>query len=255
MALLTFLACAPPPGTATGRLVDARTDAPVPDVAVTLATTHDRCPPVSAATDADGRFTATGLCGEVAYTATPTHPDWYMPIPEPVTPDVTLRAFHTPATPGVYVSTGATVTPLVTHTVVDVVHVFDSDTEVRFPVEIPGTLPRISGDTALLVVGGVLGDAPRFEPLVPSAEKRWFGTRDAPVPIDPWVYFGVRFASDTAFTPVLATLDPAHVERIAGPRPAAWYTADALPAGRYGLLTADATRAFLIDFGAAPPAP
>jgi hypothetical protein len=247
--LIALLACTPPPGSATGTLVDARTHAPVPGAEIRLTTTKEGCPPIVVATDTDGTFSAEGLCGETPYTAAPADPGWYLAEPVAVTGSVALSAWRAPATPGVYTVTGPDALPLVTHTLIDRVKAFGTDTDVLFPVEIPGALPRIAGDTVLLVVGDVLGKEPRFEPLVPSPEKRWFGTKEAPAPIDPWVYLGVRFTSDTELVPVVAKPDPAHIVRVPGDRPLTYIDGGALSEGRYALLTPDATRAFLLDFG------
>ncbi len=252
--LVALLACTPEPGTTTGRFVDARAGTPVADAEVRLVAAKDECPPLVLRTDADGRFSAAGLCGKARWTVVSGDSAWYVPDPPAAGPDVALRAWRAPEAAGVYTVAGATITPLVTHTVLDAVRVFDSDREVRFPVEIPGALPRIDGDVALLIVGGVLGETPRFEPLVPSPERRWFGTKAAPQPIDPWVYLGVRFASDTVLEPVEAPLDRAGIERVAGPRPLQYVSGAALAPGRYALPTPDGARAFLLDFGA-PVAP
>ncbi|MFN7144087.1 MAG: hypothetical protein ACK4YP_09940 [Myxococcota bacterium] len=251
-AVLT--ACSPEPGAAAGRLVDARTDAPVPDAEVRLVPSNDACPTVPVKTDAEGRWSASGLCGEAAWTVTPGDTGWYLPEPVPAGPDALLRVYRAPPDPGVYTIAGVTVTPLVTHTVLDTVRILDGTDEVRFPVEIPGALPRIHGDAALLLVGDVLPDL-AFAPLVPSPERRWFGTKAAPRAVDPWVYLGVHFSSDTAWERVPAPLDTTKLTTVGGPRPLRYVPGDALPPGRYALPTADGARAFLVDFGAADPGP
>ncbi len=253
LATLALAACRPEPGTAAGRLLDARTGAPVADVDVRLVAAGDACPPVTARTDAGGRWSAAALCGEAAWTVAPADPGWYLPEPPAAGTDLELRAWRAPPEPGVYTVADATIAPLVTHTLLDTVRVFDSAEEVRFPVEIPGVVPRIGDGVALLIVGDVLPTL-AFAPLVPSAERRWFGTKDAPVPVDPWVYLGVRFTSDTVFERVAVTVDAARVTTVGGPRPLRYVGADALPVGRYALPTADGTRAFLLDFGDRPPA-
>lgn len=252
--LVTLAGCSPEPGTAQGRLVDARTDAPVADAELRFANRGDACPATTTRTDADGRFTVTNLCGEAAWTVTPVDPTWYVPEPAAAGPDMALRAWRAPEAAGVYLVEGDEVRPLVTHTVLDVVRIFDTEREVRFPVEIPGAVPRVDAGVVLLVVGDVLGERLPFEALVPSPERRWFGTKDAPQPIDPWVYLGVRFESDAVVVPVDAPLDAAAIERVGGPRPLRYVGGAALPPGRYALPTLDGTRAFILDFGPAPVA-
>ncbi|MES2641651.1 MAG: hypothetical protein V4850_19320 [Myxococcota bacterium] len=254
MVLLALVGCSPEPGTAEGRVVDARSGGPVVGVELRLAAREDKCPATTTTTDADGRYSVAGLCGQGHWTVAPVDQAWYLPEPVTAGPDVTLSVWRAPEAPGVYTIAAGVPTPLVTHTVLDVVRVFDTDREVRFPVEIPGAVPRIDGDVALLVVGDVLGHPLPFEALVPSPERRWFGTKDAPQPIDPWVYLGVRFESDAVLVPVGAPLDPAGIERVGGPRPLQYVRGAALAPGRYALPTVDGSRAFILDFGP-PPAP
>lgn len=156
--LLALLACSPEPGTSAGRVVDARSGAPVAGVELRFSVRADACPATTATTDADGRFSVANLCGQGHWTIAPVDPAWYLPEPATAGPEVTLRAWRAPEAPGVYTIAAGVPTPLVTQTVLDVVRVFDTGREVRFPVEIPGAVPRIDGDVALLVVGTVLGD-------------------------------------------------------------------------------------------------
>lgn len=249
-------ACKPEPFTASGTLTDARTQAPLAGVSLTLQADGD-CPAVEVVTGPDGAWSAPNLpCGP-AWTVTPSDPGWYRPEPAPVGTATPLTAWRAPQDTGVYTVRGTEVTPLVTHTGLDVLRILDSTEEVRFPLEIPGTLPRVAGDTVLLLVGAPVGEA-TFVPLVLSPERRWFGTKEAPKPVDPWVYLGIRFLDDTRFERVTAMLDPAGVMDVGGPRPLRYIQGNALPAGRYALPTADAARAFLLELGEPPvasPAP
>ncbi|MDP2316059.1 MAG: carboxypeptidase-like regulatory domain-containing protein [Pseudomonadota bacterium] len=247
---VALLGCAPEPGTASGRVLDARSGAPLAGVELQL-TASKTCPPIATTTDADGRYRAAALCGQATWTVAPTDPRWYLSEAVAAAPDADLRVWRAPETPGVYTVSGVDLTPLVTNTVLDVVRVFGTEQEVRFPVEIPGALPRIDADTALVVVGDVLGETPQFESLVPSPERRWFGTKEAPQPVDPWVFLGVRFRSDTEFERVPTKLDPKGIERVGGARHVQYIGGAALEPGRYALVTADGSRAFLLDFG--PP--
>lgn len=256
MILVLLLGCAPDPETIQGHLIDARSDQPVPEAELRFTAQKNKCPEQRTTTDAKGRFSISGLCGKAAWTVAPTDLNWYLPAPVVTGPDLTgpeltVRAWRAPETPGVYLLTGTVVTPLVTNTVLDVVRVFDTDREVRFPVELPGVPPRIHADVTLLVVGSVLSDPLPFEPLVPSLERRWFGTKEVPKPVDPWVYLGVRFESDAVVEDVAAPIDPAGIERVEGPRPLQYVSGSALAPGRYALPTLDKSRAFILDFG--PP--
>ena len=244
-------ACSADPSAAGGRLVDGRTGAAVAGVAVTLAPSDTACTAPLTTTDADGRWSAPGLCADATWTITSGDAGWYLPAPLPAGPDVTVTVWRAPPADGVFLVAGADALPVVTHTVLDTVRVFDSAEEVRFPVEIPGVVPRVRAGDALLVAGPILPDL-TFSPLVPSPERRWFGNKDAPEPIDPWVYLGVKFTSDTTFERVTVVMNDAHVATAGGDRALRYVSAAALPAGRYALPTADGSRAFLFDFGDPP---
>lgn len=247
MGLLTLWACAEP-AAVDGTVVDARTGAALPDLAITLAPSDDRCPPLAAKSDAMGRFTAANLCPGEPYRVAADDPGWRSPGPvETRGGAVDLRVWRVPAADGVYTLEATKLAWLTTNTAIDTATVLDSTSTVRLPVEIPGALPRIAGGGALMLAGGAIIDSLRFSPLIPS-EKRWFGTREAPQAIDPWVYLGVRFASDLEFTTVEARPDPP-VDLDFDGRRLRVIGAGALPAGRYALAAPDGARAFLLDFG------
>ncbi len=250
-----LVGCTPAPGAAAGRLIDARTDAPIAGAVVRLSTSTEGCPPTDVPSDGDGRFAATLACGGATYTAAPADPSWYLAEPSSVNLETELRVWRAPPDPGVYLLTGTTLTPLLSHTVVDSVFALGTEEIIRFPVEIPGVLPRITGDTLLLDVGAVLGGSPRFEPLVASPEKRRFGTLAAPESIDPWFYLSVQFVDDTTFERVEVTPEPHGILRVAGERTLRYTQADALPPGRYAILNSSRSRAFLLDFGDLQAAP
>lgn len=241
--------CTPDPTTAAGRLTDARTGAPAADVTLRLAAAAAACPAVTTHTDAAGAFRVENLCGEAAWTVAVDDPDWYLPEPVAAGPAVAVAAWRAPPSEGVYLLSGTTLTPIPSHTALDTVYVFETMEPVRLPLELPGAVPRVANEDVLLVAGSVIGEL-AFAPLVPSPERRWFGTKALPVPIDPWVYLGVRFASDTDYTRVPSPLDATKVKTAPGPRALRYVPADALPPGRHALPNAAGLRAWILDFGA-----
>jgi hypothetical protein len=248
--LIGLLGCAKP-GHVEGTVRDARTDTPLSvDVTLTPDAPSEACPALTLHPGDDGGF-AGEICGNTRYTADIGDPGWRLDAPVPVTGSVDLRPWRVPDADGVYTLTGTELTWIATNTALDTARVMDSDATVRLPVEIPGSLPRIVGDTLLLLAGDVADLA--FSPLIPS-DKRWFGSRDAPESIDPWVYLGVRFSSDTAFERVDASPTGATDRTVAGRR-LRMYDGHALPAGRYALAAPDAARAIVLEFGDAVAMP
>lgn len=246
--MIYLLGCAPTPMDAHGTVVNARGGAPVAEIDLLLTPSESTCEPVRTRTDAKGEWSAAGLCGDARWTVAPVDPLWYLP--EAAAAGGELRAWRAPPSPGVYLLAGTALTTLVTHTVLDSATVRGTAEAVRFPVEIPGELPRVVDGVTVLVVGEALPDL-AFAPLVPCAERRWFGSEGSLRPVDPWTYLGVRFLSDTDVERVEVALDPVGVERVGGERRLRYISESALPPGRYALPTDDGARAWLVDFG--PP--
>lgn len=245
--MIFLLACTPEPGTASGTFVDAR-GGTIPNAELVFTASKTECAPKRATTDADGAWQVADLCGQATWTVAPADPLWFVATPPAAVPDTELRAWRAPESEGVYLIDGTSITTLTTHTVLDAAPVFGTTELVRFPVEIPGEVPRIDGTRALLIVGS--DPALTFAPLVPS-ERRVFGSKDAPRPLDPWVYLGVRFTDDTTHEAVVATVRPEGVTTVDAPRALRYVSGTALPAGRYALPTTDGARAWLLDFGPA----
>lgn len=248
-----FLACADP-GTVMGTVLDARTRAPVVGVEVvaSAAKASDACRRFSATTDEEGSFRIADLCGGEAYTLQ-TAGTWQLAEPPTVAgaepPAQTLQAWPVPEVEGVFLFDGKQWTALKTHTAIETARIFGTDRTVSFPAELPGTLPRVAGETVLVVAGQALIEGLSWAPLVPSG-KRWFGDRAAPEPVDPWIYLGVRFIDDTVVEEVPPGLDMASVTTITlGDRVVRYIPAAALGRGRHALLTPRKNRAFLLEFG------
>jgi hypothetical protein len=126
----------------------------------------------------------------------------------------------------------------------------DPTATVRLPTGIPTLLPRLDGTDALVLRGTLARDG-RIEPLFPSP-ARTLGPAEAPVPMAPWSYVGVRFDASGSAVPATVTPTPAsvHEAELAG-HLVRTIAADALPAGAYAL-TYGAARAVLFAAGSAP---
>lgn len=243
--LLHLIAACAGPGALTVTVTDGRTGAPAPGVAVRLDA--EGCAAGPHLTDEDGELSVAQGCGDARVAV--ADPGWTA---APVTASggrAAITAWQAPEADGVYLLDGRTLTPLLTNTAVDTLPLLGGAGQVRLPVEIPGALPELEGSRVLLLAGTATA-ALQWLPLVPGG-ARTFGPPEAPVPVDPWVYLGVRFREDGGTEPVDAGLDAARVvaTEVSG-RPLRYVPADALPAGRYALAAPDAIRALLVEVGA-----
>jgi hypothetical protein len=239
MALL--LACTPEPGSAGGTLTDARSGAPVAGAEVVLSAAT--CPEQRVHTDDAGRWSATGLCGQEKWSVDVSG-DWELP-PVDAGNDLALRAWPAPTADGIYLLEGGTLLPILTHTALDQL-TSTSGVPVRFPVEIPGTLPHLDADTVLLVAGDLLPDPVTLVPLQPCASRVSLRNGDRDIAMDPWLYLGRDcgdgFSGEERSVPARTT-GPTEGRRLR------YLGADAAAPGRYALPTRDGLRAFLLDVG------
>lgn len=253
--LIFLLACAQS-GEISGQVTDARTGQPLADLALDWVSDDAKnCERQHVRTDNNGNYTAKNICKGQDYHLEFEDPDWWTEARalKLSTDSMTenLAIWRLPAVGGVYRLNGTELSLLKTVTALDRSILTTDNTEVRFPLEIPGTLPRISGD-ALLLLSGPVTDALNFEALIPAGPVR-LGQAENPQEAGPWFYLGISL-NPTAPHPV--ALAPAHIKTIGeGSRKTRMIDANALPAGRYALSGPQSNRAFLLDFGEAPATP
>ncbi len=243
--ILLAIACSAP-GDATGSLVDARTGAAVSGAEIEFVSEASApCVRFIATTDAAGLFRVDHLCAGESYAVRPADPTWVMPNGTTISggskgQTVALQAWRVPTSEGLWILEGQTLTRLPTNTALDRARGADG-AEVRFPTEIPGAPPSITADRILVLAGAAVADW-NILPLLPS-ERRTFV--DRPLPVDPWVYVGVRFVSDTEAEAVRVT--PTGVKEFTA-RQTRYFTAGAVPPGSYVVAAPESYRALIVSF-------
>ncbi len=165
-----------------------------------------------------------------------------------------ITAWHAPAGTGVYLLTEGELKPVRTASDLDSVKIWETDIEVKYPEEIPSRIPRVADGTYLLLTGESNVNSLKFKPLVKAGKLR-FGDPDHYFDMEPWSYIGYRFESKTEYETVEVKVDAGKVTKAgtADTFMVAFYSADALPDGRYALLGDKDRRTYIIDFGTPTP--
>lgn len=236
--MIWLLACAAP-GTVT--VVDGRTGAPIDGVAV-VPTGSDGavCPTHLPPTADGGRVVVAAACTGRRWHLRSGDAGWWVPSPPAATDGAVVTAWRVPTTGGVALLTGTELTPWLTNSAVDVV-ALGADAQVRYPVELPATLPTLSPPDVLVL------DAPglSLHPLVPG-EARTLGSPELPLSFGPWVYLGARVGA--AGPPVPVVLPEATAQIVQGEgRMVRYVAAEHLEPGRYAVLAESAARAVLFE--------
>ena len=254
VGLLLLFACAKP-GTAHGTIVDGRTHKPVADLE--LSWTSDQpapCDRRSTRTDGAGSWSVADICPGTTWRLMLSDPDWWTDAP-PVVADeagveVNLELWRVPTVDGIYLLQGTQLTALRSHSAIDSALLADRAELLRFPLEIPGTVPRIAGDT-VLILAGKEAQTLRWEPLLPAGPLR-FGSAESPTEVGPWFYLGSRVTA-AGVEPVVTMPDPTAIRQVGPSDRSVQMMSGGLPAGRYGLSAPEGRRLWIFDVGEAAP--
>lgn len=247
--MLILLACASP-GDLSGTLVDARTSAPIAAASVVLTAGSPECDQVLTTDDA-GRFSSPKLCGGKRYLVAPADPLWWVATPVEVDggakgATLELRAWRAPDSDGIYLLDGDELSQVVSQTSIDEAMYAPASRTIRFPTELPGTLPTVDKDHALVISGKDIVSTWVFEPLWDGPELT-LGPADAPMKVWPWTYIGAKI--DEAGSLSVLTATPANpVDLEADGRQVRYLAAGTLPPGRYALTRPGGKRAILLAF-------
>lgn len=248
---MLLLACARP-GSVGGQVTDAKTQKPVSNLEIAWVSSGEgACARRATLTDAQGSYHLDGICPGLSYTLQLGDPDWWVDSP-PLKADengvsLDLQLWRIPAMAGVYTLEGDRLEILKTHSAVDRLPL--NGQELRFPLEIPGSLPRIQEPKLLLLVGKET-ESLSFEPLLPGVAIQ-AGPPEAPQALGAWFYIGSKVLGPGQVEAAVVEPDPSHVKTEGGAdRSARFVDANALPPGRYALGKPDARRVYLLDFGA-----
>jgi hypothetical protein len=246
-----------PAGSYQGKLVDAITGDPLPDLRL-LAKSEPlssdmTCQTFDAMTGPDGSFTVQGLCASDTYTLQPSLQfmllEGLAPIDGSVqaTEVVTTKVWRAPGA-GVYILDGATMDKQSTAVDVESKNILDSEEKVYYPAKLPITYKQVGAGQYLMLSGDRNIDKLGFYPIIESGE-RVFGSSDEKDKDEPWSYIGIEFTSDTEYERKTVTPDPAKVLEIEqGERHVLYIAHDALPPGQYALWEQDGRRTYALQF-------
>ena len=244
------LACTEP-SVVSGRLVDARTGRPIVGEVVRAESGQLDQARISGPSDSAGNFTIVGLLPGAEYHLVPTNPDWVLPERANAAASVELSVWQAPSSDGIFLL-GEQITQLVTNSAVGQLYL-DDGRVLAHPLVVPGALPHIAADEALLLAGDVTAGwtlsrlYPAPEAPIRAAKKKillagWW-IAGSPVEVDQRGHVTVV---STAF-------DPAFTVTKLGNRPLQYLAGNAIAGGRYMIHHGDVSRAILVDFAGVAP--
>ncbi len=245
---ITLLACHPTT-TLSGIARDELRLYGLPDALVIPASPSERCPPLHLTPDSAGRFT-TEVCANQTYTvsfSSGTGGIYWRGESDTSRGggDVSVHAWPAGNEPGIYVL-GDTLIRINAPVALETAPVLPSNTPVRFPLEIPGTIPRVLPGQFLLLQGSEAEDT--LIPLGTSQGTLSFARAAPPTEMGPWSFAGVNIAADGVVTPLPSPDFPPMKVRAQGVD-LTYIPADLVPPGRYLVGKPGAPRAWMVDFG------
>lgn len=246
LAALLLPACSHP-GTLHGTAVDAVRGGGLPILILTPESITEACPVLTVSPRTDGSFDAAG-CADRSYTVSaPEKPVRWQGLEGTVSAaaPAELKAWPTAAEPGAYVL-GDTPIRLAAAVPLDAAPVLPGRTVVRYPLEVPGTVPRLRHGQHLLLQGDT---TPVLTPLGRSTATLSFERPTPPTQMGAWWFEGVDLAADGTPT-ALPVPTPRVVSQTLDGVQVAWIDASTLPAGRYLLGTPEGARAWVLDVAA-----
>jgi hypothetical protein len=242
-----LLACAKP-GTVSGDVqfgLDKKAASGITVAWVAEGDASDPCSRREAVVGEDGSYKVEGICPGKSYTL--KIPGWWAeaePVEAAEKGEIrTLVLWPVPKEEGVYLSEGTSLSLLKTHTQVDRLKTPGGE-ELRFPLELPGSLPRLKEGSGL-VLAGKATEKLKLEPLVAGVERLLL-VDGKPTQVGAWFYMGreVGLEEVKVVSVEAEILSSFEVEgkkvRIFG--------AESVPAGRYALSEPEGFRAFLFYF-------
>jgi hypothetical protein len=157
---------------------------------------------------------------------------------------VTLDGWPTATEPGVYVLSDV-LTRITPSVAMESATALPSNTAVRFPLEIPGTVAQVKAGQFLLLQGSESED--RLVRLGASTTQVAFDRRAPPTVMGPWWFENVDILPDGAVVP-LPEVKPALTSKDFQGLRVSWIAASAVPPGRYLVGKPDQPRAWMVDF-------
>jgi len=246
-----------PAGSYQGKLVDAITGDPLPDIRLLAKSdpmsSDMTCQTFDALSGADGSFTIQGLCAADTYKLQAGLDsqllEGIVAIEGGVqaTEVVTTKVWRAPGA-GVYILIDDKWDKLSTASDVESKNLLDSEEKAFYPAKLPLVFSKVEPGQYLMLSGDRNIDKLGYYPLIES-EERTFGTKDEPDKDEPWSYIGIEFTSDTEFQRKTATPEAAkQLEIEQGDAHVVYLPHDALPAGQYALWEQDGRRMYAVEF-------
>jgi hypothetical protein len=245
-----------PAGSYQGKLVDAISGAPVPDVRLLAksGSTDMTCMAFDATTGPDGSFTIPKLCAGETYLLEAGMKTFVLEGAGPIdgavqaTGAVTIKVWKNPGA-GVYLlKNDGTWDKLGTASDVESKKILDSEEKAFYPAKLPITYTAVAEGQYLMISGDRNIDKLIFQPVIESG-TRIFGTSEEQDEDEPWSYIGIEFQSDTEFQRKTVEPDPAkRLEIEQGEAHVVYLPAGAVPAGRYALWEDGGRRMYAVEF-------
>lgn len=162
--------------------------------------------------------------------------------------DVSISGWPAADEPGVYVlgDTLIRVGPSIT---LETSTLLPQGATVRYPIELPGTVPRVLPGQFLLLQGTEAGD--QLTPLGTSTTTLSFARAAPPNQMGPWSFEGVDIAPDGVVT-ALPALTLMSARKTVNDVELNWIPADLVPPGRYLVGKPESHRAWIVDIGPVP---
>lgn len=260
--LITLSACTK--GAVSGTVTDGLTKAPVGELRI-LARSEapdQTCKVFETTTDASGSYKFDGLCAGQTYTLSSGDEARFFTGDQEVSGDEQavsdLTAWQGPEGAGVYVlKADGTMESQRTKADVAKATIFETEQQVRYPTGTPGSWPAVAAGSYLVLIGADTIANQQLHPLIESPEVKFNPDREGLTHFSlgqAWLYIGAKMDAEGAYTEVKTELDESKVITAEhGERAAQYIPADAVPAGKYAMLTSKSKRTYMFEFGAATP--
>lgn len=244
---LAFWAGCSTPESVSGTLVDGRTGKPIPGELIRAETEQIEWVRLSTATDTSGMYQLTGLNPEAKYQLVPKNPEWQLEGPAVPRADGNLQVWRVPESDGIY-RIGESISHLVTNTPIAELLLPDQ-AALRYPLVMPGEIPTIGGEEAVLFAGEVT-EGWRLSRLEATPELGWKEGKK-PRSFAAWWVMGasVTAGEKGRFTVTPVSVDVKETKVNLGDRPLRYVDGGGVPPGRYMIHGGDTARGVVVQFG------
>ena len=258
-SLITLSACTK--GSVSGTVTDGLKKSPVSELRLLARSEAPdlTCQVFETTTDASGSYTFDSLCAGQTYVLSSGDENRFFTGDQDVSGDEQavsndLTAWRGPDGAGVYVlKADGTMQSQKTKADVSTATLFETEQKVRYPTGTPGTWPPVKQGEYLVLIGKSTIENQKIFPLVESPEVKFNPDREGLTHFSlgqEWLYIGAKMDAEGAYTEMKTELDSSKVVAAEhGERAAQYIPADAVPPGKYAMLTSKAKRTYMFEFG------